>query len=240
MENQNSTRNNRGLDKRAVLGIIFVLIGGLYLLKNFNLIPENVYNIIFTWEMLLIVIGVYNLLTNRIVSAIILISIGLFFLLPDVYDLPVSFHKLFWPATFIIVGIIFIFHKKEHSRNKFFKHTNTSSIDYIDDISIFGGAENYITSQNFMGGRITAFFGGSTYILKDAKLAEGVNKIDVLTMFGGSKLIVPNDWNIKVEVVSIFGGYRDKRRAINTDIDNNKKLIIKGLVLFGGGEIISY
>ncbi len=240
MENQTSTRHNRGLDKRAVLGIIFVLIGGLFLLNNYHLIPRHVTNVIFTWEMILIVIGIYNLLTQRFVSAIILLGIGVFFLLPDVYNVPYSFHKLFWPALFIIVGLIFIFRKKGHSTGSIFKHTTKSSIDFIDDVSIFGGAENYVTSQNFKGGRITAFFGGSTYIMKDAKLAEGVNKIDIFTMFGGSKLIVPNDWNIKVEVVSIFGGYNDKRRTINTDINDNKELVIKGIVIFGGGEIISY
>ena len=240
MENQNPTKHNRGLDKRAVLGIIFVLIGGLFLLHNYDLIPRDVANVIFTWEMILIVIGVYNLLTQRFTSAIILIGIGVFFLLPDVYDLPVSFHKLFWPAIFILVGIIFIFRKKVHASAHIFKFSTKSSIDYIDDVSIFGGGENYITSQNFKGGRITAFFGGSTYILKDAKLADGVNKIDIFTMFGGSKLIVPNDWKVKVEVVSIFGGYNDKRRTINTDINDNKELVIKGIVIFGGGEIISY
>ncbi|MCK5823709.1 MAG: hypothetical protein KAG95_06875, partial [Bacteroidales bacterium] len=205
MENQKSTRQNRGMDKRAVLGLIFVLIGGLFLLHNYNLVPPNVENVIFKWEMILIVIGIYNLLTQRFVSGIILLGIGVFFLLPDIFVLPHSFKELFWPVLLIVIGLSFILRRKGNSSGNIFNSTK-SSVDDIDDISIFGGGEKYISSQNFTGGRITAIFGGSTFILKDAKLAEGVNKIDVLTMFGGSKIIVPDDWNIKVEVVSIFGG----------------------------------
>ncbi|MBE9466899.1 MAG: hypothetical protein IMY72_01105 [Bacteroidetes bacterium] len=236
METQNSTKQSRRMDKRAFLGLIFILIGGIFLLHNYNLIPQNFTNIIFKWEMILIIIGAYNLLTKRIVSGIILIGIGSFFLIPDIFVLPNSFKELFWPVFLIIVGLAFILRKRGSSSGNLFNSTK-SSIDYIDDLAIFGGGEKYITSQKFIGGRITAIFGGSTFILKDAKLAEGVNKIDVLTMFGGSKLIVPDDWNIKVEVVSIFGGFKDKRRTFNNNNSYNNELVVKGFVVFGGGEI---
>jgi hypothetical protein len=40
---------------------------------------------------------------------------------------------------------------------------------------------------------------------------------------------------VQVEVVSIFGGFSDKRHS--STIDRDKKLIIKGVAIFGGGEI---
>ena len=238
MEDQKITKNDRRMDSRAVLGIILVLIGGVFILHNYNLIPRNVTKIIFKWEMILIVIGVYNLLTKRIISSFILIGIGVFFLLPDLFILPHSFNELFWPVLLIVVGLVFILRKNGNLSANIYNKTQ-SSVDYIDDISIFGGGEKYITSQKFTGGKITAIFGGSTFILKDAKLAEGINKIDIFTMFGGSKIIVPDDWNIKVEVISIFGGYKDKRRSIST-INKNSELIVKGFTMFGGGEISNY
>ena len=60
-------------------------------------------------------------------------------------------------------------------------------------------------------------------------------------MFGGWTLVVPPNWQVKNEVVAIFGGINDKR-VISTDVlkDNSRQLIIKGFVMFGGGDIKSY
>ena len=75
-----------------------------------------------------------------------------------------------------------------------------------------------------------------------AKLAPGKNYIDVLAIFGGLKLIVPEDWHVKIDVISIFGGFSDKHRLhpYNNDIQPNSELVIKGFVLFGGGDIRSF
>jgi hypothetical protein len=62
--------------------------------------------------------------------------------------------------------------------------------------------------------------------------------IEVVFIFGGSTMLVPADWNIQVEVFNIFGGYVDKR--ISSQIDPNKTVIIKGVTIFGGGEVKSY
>jgi predicted membrane protein len=111
--------------------------------------------------------------------------------------------------------------------------------DYIDEISIFGGSEKRMTTKNFRGGKITSIFGGSTVDFSDSKLADGQNELDVLSIFGGFKLIVPVDWTIKIEAMSILGGIADKRTRY-TDDASGKVLIIKGVALFGGGEIKNY
>jgi predicted membrane protein len=62
--------------------------------------------------------------------------------------------------------------------------------------------------------------------------------IDVANIFGGSKIIVPEDWNIKIEVVSIFGGFDDKRSAsVIARSNTSKVVVIKGACIFGGGEV---
>jgi hypothetical protein len=59
-------------------------------------------------------------------------------------------------------------------------------------------------------------------------------------VFGGCKLIVPADWEIKVEVNAVFGGFSDKRLNLPTITEKSGKiLIIKGVAVFGGGEITS-
>ena len=59
--------------------------------------------------------------------------------------------------------------------------------------------------------------------------------IEVVNIFGGASLIVPSDWKIKLEMVSIFGGFSDKRHII--DPNPQKTLIVKGVSVFGGGDI---
>jgi predicted membrane protein len=113
--------------------------------------------------------------------------------------------------------------------------------DVLDDVSIFGGGEKSINSDNFKGGSITSIFGGSEINLKGCKLSEGPNVIDVLCVFGGTTLIVPNDWNVIMNVTPIFGGFSNKIiKDPSASVDINKTIIVKGLVIFGGGEIKSY
>jgi hypothetical protein len=44
--------------------------------------------------------------------------------------------------------------------------------------------------------------------------------------------------NVKVKVTAIFGGFSDERKVLaDNEANNGKELIVKGLVLFGGGEV---
>ena len=109
--------------------------------------------------------------------------------------------------------------------------------DTIDDVAILGGNERRITSKSFKGGKVTSIFGGSQLNFSEAALADGNSVIDLFSMFGGCTLIVPKDWEVKVEVTSILGGFADKRVAWETDNTKNKVLVIRGMAIFGGGEI---
>lgn len=227
-------------DKRIGLGVILIGIGGLFLLGNLGLIPWEVRHYIFSWQGILIIIGSVFLITKPDKTpGIILISVGGFFLLPEILDIPGFSIRTFWPLVLIAIGILFILRQRGHK--PFSKSNKGNDIDVLDDVNIFGGGEVVINSGNFKGGKVTSIFGGGNYNLVSAKLAEGPIEIDVFAAFGGSSFVVPPDWNVKVEVTAIFGGFSDSRRpSSETVIDTSKILIIKGLVLFGGGEIKSF
>ena len=143
---------------------------------------------------------------------------------------------MFWPMIFIIIGLAILFRRGGHRNVQISDNQN-----YIDELSVFGGSERLITSKEFRGGKVTYIFGGSTINLTQSELAKGRNIIDVFTMFGGGKFIVPRDWDVKVEVTSVFGGFSDKRLTDpNVIYDPAKQLVIKGFVIFGGGEIQSF
>jgi len=224
------------LHGRAIFGIILVLFGLAMMAKSFDLVSPGVEYVLFSWPMLLAVLGVIFLITgNRNTTGIVLFLLGAIFLLPRILDIPYSFHDIFWPVVFIVVGILILIKAFAHSGRK---DTNVAP-DQIDDVAILGGNERRINSKNFKGGKITSIFGGTQINFTEAELAEGEIVIDIFSLFGGCTLIIPKDWQVKVEVTSILGGFADKR--IFGDPGSGKKgvLIIKGMAIFGGGEIKS-
>jgi predicted membrane protein len=243
---------NTSIDRRLVAGLLLIAAGGLLLLDKAGLLPFDMAYYIFSWKTLLIGIGVITL-TNREnrVTGYILIGLGLLFWLPDLMDHSIRLSAVFWPAVLIGIGILIISRKNERKFQlpedlKFAERSDPSpkgepssrTSDYIDELAVFGGGNVRVSSENFRGGRITAIFGGSDIDLKHAKPADPC-VIDLFIMFGGSKLILPEDWEVKSEVVSIFGGSSDKR--VFPAVRNiDKLLVVKGIVLFGGVEIKSY
>jgi len=224
--------------KRGTFGIILILIGFILIARITDIIPHDFVQYIFTWQTLLILIGVVLISSRENKSTgLILILVGGIFLLPDIIHIPFAIRRFFWPILLISVGVIIIL----RSAGRFAYRTSSEpnlGVDYIDDVAILGGGEKIINSDNFKGGRVTAIFGGSKIDFRRAALAEGDQVIDVFCVFGGSALIVPDDWNVRVDVVSIFGGFSDKRIApLNKTKISGKSLTVKGIVLFGGGEI---
>lgn len=234
----------RMINARRSWGVVLVLFGLLLMANVFNLLPFGVWNVIFSWEMLLIVVGVLSLLNNRsVVPGVILIALGLYFMGLHHWELPYYLKRAFWPALLLLFGLYLIISPPRVFRH-WHRHDKTSgedSRDFIDEVSVFSGGDRIITSQNFKGGRIVSIFGGSKINLMNARLAEGQQILDTLSIFGGSTVIVPAGWTVKMEVVAIFGGFSDKRERLhNLVYDQNTMLVIKGLAIFGGGEVKSY
>lgn len=232
--------NINKIDKRVALGSILIVLGGLFFLNSLNIFDFSLTRIIFSWPFFFIVIGMYlTLNTTRKTMGGILAGLGFIFIIPRIFP-SIYYDGSVVVAIFLIaIGSYIILNqrKKIEDINELGQITN----DRIDIVSIFGGGTRIVTSDNFKGGNITAVFGGSEIILKGSKLAEGTNSIDILAIFGGTTLIVPNDWNIVLNVTSIFGGFSNKSvKDPNLVMDQNKTLIIKGLVVFGGGELKTY
>ncbi|MDD2571551.1 MAG: DUF5668 domain-containing protein [Bacteroidales bacterium] len=232
----------RMINSRRSWGVVLVLLGLLLLANVFNLLPFGVWRVLFSWEMLLIVIGVLSLVNNRsAVPGVILIALGLYFMGLHYWEIPYYLKRAFWPALLLIFGIYLIISPPRYLRHWHKPQKGEDSRDFIDEVSVFSGGDRIITSQNFKGGRIVSVFGGSKINLMNARLAEGEQILDTLSVFGGSNIIVPASWTVKLEVTSIFGGYSDKRERLpNLVYDQNTMLVIKGLAIFGGGEVKSY
>ena len=196
---------------------------------------------LFTWQALLIFIGIIFVSGRESKSTgFILIAIGTFFLLPRfIHEIPHYWNSLFWPSMLILLGLVVIFGRGRHGQLTGHKKKESSE-GFLDDVDVFGGSDRVVTSQSFKGGKVTHVFGGSKYDFTGARLAEGENILDITMIFGGTKFIVPESWDIRVEITTIFGGFSDKRIRSIVVKDSDRSLIIRGITAFGGGEIVNY
>lgn len=249
METNENYRDERRPDKhelhhlqnnRAITGVILVLVGLFLVMRNTGVFPDFIDHVIFSWPMLLVTIGLIITIgsSGGKTSGIIVMAVGAFFLIPHIFREAFDVN-MFWPAIFIVIGVIFIF-----SKRRGWNSVSTAPLvgdDYIDYVHVFSGGERQIVSDNFRGGKVTAIFGGSEIDLTKAKLAPGVSELELACVFGGTTIIVPDDWNVKIDVVPVLGGFGDSRKLNpGRTVDTTKQLIIKGAVVFGGGEVKSY
>jgi predicted membrane protein len=110
--------------------------------------------------------------------------------------------------------------------------------DFIDAVSIFGGVKKTILSKNFRGGEIVNVFGGAELDFTQADI-QGRVVIDITQIFGGTKIIVPSNWQVVSDLAAVFASVDDKR--INRGIlDNDKVLVLKGVSIFAGVDVRSY
>ncbi|MEO6314257.1 MAG: DUF5668 domain-containing protein [Chitinophagaceae bacterium] len=111
--------------------------------------------------------------------------------------------------------------------------------DFVDITSILGSTQRIVVSKNFRGGDITCFMGGAEINLTQADITGSV-VMDMTTVMGGVKLIVPPNWEVKSEINTVMGGVEDKRQVQGKIIDFNKVLVLKGTAFMGGIELRSY
>lgn len=234
------SKENR-TDKRVYLGGILIVFGGILLLNSIDVFNFRISRVIFSLPFIITMIGIFILLnTNKKLLGGILTGVGIFFLVEKIVPglhYPIG---IVIPVILIAFGIYIILKQTRKNIDDPERHGFLKK-DLIDDISIFGGGSKIISSDNFRGGNVTAIFGGSEINLTGCILAEGDQIIDVLLIFGGTTIVVPKDWNVIVNVTSILGGFSDKSiKDPNIIPDQSRTLHVKGLAMFGGGEVKNY
>lgn len=252
----NEVRHNRSR-KGVATGLIIIGIGVVLLLRKMDVfIPGWVLG----WQMIMVYIGLAIGIGSKFrnPASYILMGLGFLFLINDLYYIPITLREYFWPLVIIIIGLIVLIRprKKKHQwKNAEWKHkmhsegedyeSSTSSSTYhhkadkLDSVSIFNGVKRRVVSKNFQGGETVSIFGGAEINLIDADF-EGTIEIESVVIFGGLKLIVPPNWEVRNNVTAILGGVEDKRMSAVEVVPDDKVLVLTGAVIFGGLDIVSY
>lgn len=245
--NKDNKESKSSISGRVFGGLALVLIGVLFLARKMGFdFPD----IIFSWEVILIGIGLYVGIRHSFRGPVwaVLILIGVVFLLDDIYP-EYDIDRYLWPVVIISIGLVMIFRpqKKKNGDINWSAVPVTSTAGSIDDevidsVAVFGGIKRNIISKNFRGGETVTVFGGTELNLSQAD-ATGPMVLEMTQIFAGAKLIVPPHWKIQSDdVVCILGGLDDKRPMYQqtNSTEPQRVLILKGTCIFGGIDIKSF
>lgn len=235
---------------KLVAGVLIILFGLLYLFRELGLqIPRW----LISWEVIMIGAGIVVLIRHKFQKLIgyVFVAIGVIFKLYEFYPELIN-PRIVWPVLIIFFGASMIYKAKfgDRRKDKWKKlaaksdlfglgETDVSPDDFIDGVSIFGSIKKQVVTKNFKGADLFTLFGGTEINLSQADFNKRAT-IDLTTIFGGAEIIVPSDWTVKSEMVSIFGGMDDTRFQRNIEEMSDKVLVLKGTCVFGGVEIKSY
>ena len=259
IENKHVFKRGKGKDGLG-FAVFLILLGGLFLCFNTGIIDPIYRSLFISWQMLLIVIGLWSLFVKRNYGAgIILILVGSFFIYPKLsflfpeyfasFDIDI---RTYWPVLLIIAGIALVIGSRFPNRRKrrMEQHikekmeewencgkANFNSTDFIDKNLVFVGSEQIVLSNNFRGGEGNVMFGELIIDLRKAKLAEGSNQLELNALFGSVILYVSPDWNVDIRSSSFLASVEDKRYQ-NRSIENSySTLIVKASAMFGSIEL---
>jgi predicted membrane protein len=254
----NSKTRRPGFRTGIVFGVILIILGSLLAASNFNVVPSNLKDVILSWQMLFVVIGILALFRRHLFMGLCLILAGCFFAIPKLTSVfPDAFSWAgndfvsdYWSILLIVAGILLIIYLLLKPNRKSYRQShgncsfncsdgNKTQNQINNDFSktvIFSGGEYIVLEPEFKGGRIEIIFGGGSLDLRKTSLPEGDTYLDVNIIFGGIKIFTPSEWTIVIQADGIFGGFQDDR-GVPTQKDTTRKLIITGACIFGGVEI---
>lgn len=151
---------------------VFIIVGLLFLGRNFGIIDSDLFGILVSWQMLLIVVGVVNLIKRHFFGGVITIAVGAYFLLPEISWVEGEWLDMFWPVLFIFVGIMILFKPERHHFNahwdgrrpEYTKEVYGSEDGFIVSDNTFGSVQQIVLDPVFRGARLRNAFGGLSWI----------------------------------------------------------------------------
>lgn len=227
---------------KFLVAALFIAAGVLLLARNLGWITYQLFDVLVSWQMLLIVLGIYMMAKRAFIRGLVLFAIGAYFLSPHVGWLPVNVNAILLPVILVAIGLAFIFKSGNRKQGPWKNHRkgeNMTSAEYnsADGIlrsrNTFSGIRQVVLDEVFRGGTIQNLFGGTAVDLRRTAIPQGETYIDVECTFGGIEIYVPSEWKVIFRCNTCLGGCEDKR-PVDGVVDQSRLLVIRGDITFGG------
>lgn len=215
-------------------GLVLIIVGVIFGLNALEITNINVF---FDgwWTLFIIVPCFIDLFKDTEKTGDIIglaIGICLFLACQDIINFELIW-KLIIPFILVVVGISVIFKDTINTKvKKEIKKLNKNSQKEYG--ATFAGQTVDFSNEEFNGCDLSAVFGGVKCDLKDSIIKEDT-VINASAVFGGITIYTPNDINVKITSVPIFGGVSDERKIKNKE--GQKVIYINATCIFGGVEI---
>ena len=241
-----------------ILGVVLIAIGGIYALNAFEITNIDVF---FDgwWTLLIIVPSFVGLFTQKDKTGCLislLIGVALLLMVRDVLDFSWAW-KLVLPAIIVVAGASVLVKALKspsvgESVSSSEREHETPEPTYVQDegeesdgskktedngekkhvCAVFSGQEIDFSGMPFAGGSFVAIFGGVDCDLSKAVITKDCT-IEIVALFGGVDIIVPDYVRVKVDTACVFGSVVDHAK----DRMDGPTLYIKGCSIFGSVEI---
>ncbi|MBQ8623898.1 MAG: hypothetical protein IJ424_05965 [Oscillospiraceae bacterium] len=221
----------------ALWGIVLVVLGVIFGLNALDITDIDIF---FDgwWTLFIIVPCVIGLInekekTGNLIG--LLIGVVLLLACQDIlrFDLV---GKLIFPVILVVIGISlvikYLFGGKIKSEIKQINEKNSGAKEEF--YSTFTGQDLKFNGQEFKGTSLSAVFGSIKCDLTGAIINEDV-VINASAVFGGIDIIVPSEYNVKIQSNSIFGGVSNKRGG--NEVAGAPTVYVNGSGIFGGVDI---
>lgn len=218
---------------RLVFGALLVTLGALWTLDNLGFVDAE--SILDWWPALLFAYGLAKLfgigMRRTPVSGGIFTLIGGWMLLRSLGLVHWSIFGL-WPVFLIAMGGSIVWRSlRGHGE----RGTPEDGSPFPRPFAIMGAVSVHVDSQELRGAEATAIMAGVELDLRGSKPSVQPLIIDVVAIWGGVELIVPDNWRVECEVVPIMGGAEDQTRR--SDQEPVATVVVRGIAIMGGVEI---
>jgi predicted membrane protein len=213
-------------------GIIFITIGIFYAGDTFNLWN---FNLFFHgwWTLFIIIPCLISIVENGFNAGnVVGLTIGVLFLLSSqgIINSRIVANLIF-PAMLILIGIKIIFRDSFNKTIRKSINMNVNREGRLEYTSIFANQKEIYPNEQFKGASILAILGGMELNLENAIINEDII-VNSTIIFGGVDIIVPNNVNVKISSIPIFGEASNKARpCMNVNVPT---IYINATCIFGG------
>lgn len=220
---------------RFAFGVAAIVIGFLFLGDNlewFEIDP-----IVDWWPLVLVLFGLVKLLSGEVAWGLVLTLGGSWILLNTLSFLRLDFWDVAFPLAFIGFGALLVVRALRGTTPA---GGDPSSDSVLHANAMMGGLQRTSRSSAFRGGDAFAFMGGCEIDLRGARLAPGGAVIDVVAIWGGVEVWVPEDWDVDCQVMPIMGGVEERLARSSSEpapAGARPRLVVRGVALMGGVEV---
>jgi predicted membrane protein len=224
-------RPRRRAGPQLVIGLLIIVVGLLFTLDNLGFGIAQKY--LRYWPAGLIVLGLTKLWYARdgrggAFGGFIITLIGLWLLLEATVDIRISLRDM-WPVLLVFFGAYLVWRGITGPRP-----VRVDGKGSISATALLSGIKRRNSSRAFSGGDVTAIMGSCEIDLRQAAI-NGDAMLDVLAVWGGIEITVPDVWAVMLDVTALLGAVEDRTRPPLGAAAH--RLTIRGAVVMGGVEV---